>query len=115
MRVLFSSKNSQLVHPQFVVLKMSGTTDHYKLARPYCSCNHEMPQNATRWRVSVQPHKPPDISIRHELGGEVTAARYSEDPNARENYFLYKENDFMGPTYFKLISQTKTQSRVLIS
>jgi hypothetical protein len=34
------------------------------------------------------------------------------DPNARYNYLLHKETDFLRPKYFKL-SQTKTHSRNL--
>ena len=45
-------------------------------------------------------------SIHHKPGGTGTAVQ--RDPNAWQNYFLYKETDFMRPKYLKLLRQTKT-------
>jgi hypothetical protein len=100
MCIVFSCKNSQLaVHPQLVVLKISGTTGHI-VAK---TCN-----------MSTRYHKPPLAGVHQYtlINVQLTASatsregkgRYGRpvqrDPNARYNYLLYKETDFLRPKYW---------------
>jgi hypothetical protein len=107
MRVVFSSKNFQLaVHPQFEVLKMSGTTGHI-VAK---TCN-----------MSTRYHKPPVAGVHQYtlINVQLTASATSREgkvwpPSAARPhctvYLLYKETDFLCPKYFKL-SRTKTLAK----